>query len=183
MESALYYIDKRMAGEKKPAIRKYRYYQKAQLLMKAQAYTEAEALLDSAKAIAQTAKDEEFLYHLTTYYLQLYTAQGQYGKALQMVQDSRKEMKRKDAASHNLYKAQMYELMHREDSARYYYDVVAKSENLFLAAEALYHLSELAEADDNPEKAYLHHQDATGYIDQVYRAYQSQAKNNAFNEL
>ena len=183
LDSALYYIDKRMASEKQPARRKYRYYQKAQLLMKAQAYTEAEALLDSAKAIAQTAKDEEFLYHLTTYYLQLYTAQGQYAKALQMVQDSRKEMKRKDAASHNLYKAQMYELMHREDSARYYYDVVAKSENLFLAAEALYHLSELAEADDNPEKAYLHHQDATGYIDQVYRAYQSQAKNNAFNEL
>ena len=183
LDSALYYIDKRMASEKQPSRRKYRYYQKAQLLMKAQAYTEAEALLDSAKAIAQTAKDEEFLYHLTTYYLQLYIAQGQYGRALQMVQDSRKEMKRKDAASHNLYKAQMYELMHREDSARYYYDVVAKSENLFLAAEALYHLSELAEADDNPEKAYLHHQDATGYIDQVYRAYQSQAKNNAFNEL
>jgi len=60
---------------------------------------------------------------------------------------------------------------------------VAKSENLFLASEAIYHLSRLAEADDDPEKAYLHHQDATGYIDQVYRAYQSQAKNNAFNEL
>jgi hypothetical protein len=33
------------------------------------------------------------------------------------------------------------------------------------------------------EKAYHFHQDATGYIDQVYRAYQSQAKNTAFNEL
>ena len=183
LDSALYYIDKRMAGEKNPSKRKFHYYQKAQLLMKTQAYTDAEALLDSAKSIALIEKNKEFLYHLSSNYLQLYTAQGQYAKALQMVQDSRKEMKRKDVASHNLYKAQMYELMHREDSARYYYDVVAKSENLFLAAEALYHLSELAEADDNPEKAYLHHQDATDYIDQVFRAYQSQAKNNAFNEL
>ena len=183
MDSALYYIDKRMAGEKTPSRHKYHYYQKAQLLMKTQAYTEAEALLDSAKAIALTEKNEEFLYHLSAYYLQLYTAQGQYDKALQMVQASRKNMKRKDVASHNFYKAQVFELMHREDSARYYYDVVAQSENLFLASEALYHLSKLAEADDDPEKAYLHHQDATGYIDQVYRAYQSQAKNNAFNEL
>lgn len=183
LDSALYYMEKRMAGEKKPSRRKYHYYQKAQLLMKTQAYTEAEALLDSAKAIAIIEKDEEFLYHLTTYYHQLYTAQGQYAKALQTVQDSRKQMKRRDAASHNLYKAQMYELMHREDSARHYYDVVAKSENLYLAAEAIYHLSRLAEAEHNPEKAFRHHQDATGYIDQVYRAYQSQAKNNAFNEL
>ena len=183
LDSALYYIDKRMAGEKQPSRRKYHYYQKAQLLMKVQAYTEAEVSLDSAKAIALTEENEEFLYHLSAYYLQLYTAQGQYDKALQMVQASRKNMKRKDVASHNLYKAQVFELMHREDSARYYYNVVAQSENLFLASEALYHLSKLAEADDDPEKAYLHHQDATGYIDQVYRAYQSQAKNNAFNEL
>jgi len=151
--------------------------------MKTQSYAEAELLLDSAKAIALTEKDEEFLYHLTAYYLQLYSARGQYDKALQTVQDSRKYMMRKDAASHNLYKAQTFELMHREDSARHYYDVVAKSENLFLAAEAIYHLSKLAEAEDEPQKAYLHHLDATGYIDQVYRAYQSQAKNNAFNEL
>jgi len=183
IDSALYCIDKRMEAEKNYPKRKYRLYQKAQLLMKTQSYAEAELLLDSAKAIALTEKDEEFLYHLTAYYLQLYSARGQYDKALQTVQDSRKYMMRKDAASHNLYKAQTFELMHREDSARHYYDVVAKSENLFLAAEAIYHLSKLAEAEDEPQKAYLHHLDATGYIDQVYRAYQSQAKNNAFNEL
>ena len=182
-DSALYYIDKRMEAEKNHPKRKYRLYQKALLLIKSQAYAEAKALLDSAKAIALEEKDEEFVYHLTPYYQQLYTGQRQYDKALQTVQDSRKYMKRKDAASHNLYKAQTFELMHREDSARYYYDVVAKSENLFLASEAIYHLSRLTEADDDPEKAYLHHQDATGYIDQVYRAYQSQAKHNAFNEL
>ena len=183
IDSALYYIDKRMTSEKILSKRKYHYYQKALLLMKTQAYTKAEALLDSAKTIAQNEKDEDFLYHLSTYYHELYTTQGQYAKALKTIQASRENMKRKDAASHNLYKAQTFELMHREDSARYYYDVVAKSENLFLASEAIYHLSRLAEADDDPEKAYLHHQDATGYIDQVYRAYQSQAKNNAFNEL
>ena len=183
IDSALYYIDKRMEAEKNHPKRKYRLYQKAQLLLKTQAYAEVEALLDSAKAIALEEKDEEFVYHLTPYYQQLYTGQRQYAKALQTIQDSRKYMKRKDAASHNLYKAQTFELMHREDSARHYYDVVAKSENLFLAAEAIYHLSMLAEAEDDPQKAYLHHLDATGYIDQVYRAYQSQAKNNAFNEL
>ena len=183
IDSALYYIDKRMTSEKSLSKRKYHYYQKAQLLMKTKDHTDAETLLDSAKIIALNEKDEDFLYHLSTYYHELYTAQGQYAKALKTIQASRKYMKRKDAASHNLYKAQTFELMHREDSARYYYDVVAKSENLFLASEAIYHLSRLAEADDDPEKAYLHHQDATGYIDQVYRAYQSQAKNNAFNEL
>ena len=183
IDSALYYIDKRMTSEKSLSKRKYHYYQKALLLMKTKDHTDAETLLDSAKIIALNEKDEDFLYHLSTYYHELYTTQGQYAKALKTIQASRENMKRKDAASHNLYKAQTFELMHREDSARYYYDVVAKSENLFLASEAIYHLSRLAEADDDPEKAYLHHQDATGYIDQVYRAYQSQAKNNAFNEL
>lgn len=183
MDSTLYYIDKRIEAEKSTSAPKHRYYRKALLLMKTQAYTEAEALLDSAKAIALGEKDEEFLYHLTPYYQQLYTGQKQFGKALEVLKESRRYMKRKDAASHNLYKAQVFELMHREDSARHYYEVVAHSENLFLASEAIYHLSRLAEAGDDPEKAYLHHQDATGYIDQVYRAYQSQAKNNAFNEL
>ena len=183
IDSALYYIDKRMTSEKSLSKRKYHYYQKALLLMKTKNHTDAETLLDSAKIIAQNEKDEDFLYHLSTYYHELYTTQGQYAKALKTIQTSRENMKRKDAASHNLYKAQTFELMHREDSARHYYDVVAKSENLFLAAEAIYHLSKLAEAEDDPQKAYLHHLDATGYIDQVYRAYQSQAKNNAFNEL
>ena len=183
IDSALYYIDKRLEAEKNHPNRKYRLYQKARLLLKIQAYADAEALLDSAKAIALAEKKEEFPYHLTAYYLQLYSERGQYDKALQMVQASRKYMTRKDVASHNLYKAQVFELMHREDSALHYYDVVAKSENLFLAAEAMYHLSKLAEVADDPHKAYLHHQDATGYIDQVYRAYRSQAKNNAFNEL
>ena len=40
LDSALYYIDKRMTGEKTPSRRKYHYYQKAQLLMKVQASTD-----------------------------------------------------------------------------------------------------------------------------------------------
>ena len=121
IDSALYYIDKRMEAEKNHPKRKYRLYQKAQLLLKTQAYAEVEALLDSAKAIALEEKDEEFVYHLTPYYQQLYTEQRQYAKALQMLQESHTYMTRKDAASHNLYKAQTFELMHREDSARHYY--------------------------------------------------------------
>lgn len=182
-DSALYYMDKYIAADTLASNRKHRYYRKAQLLMSTKAYTEAEALLDSAKAIALEEKDEEFVYHLTPYYQQLYTGQRQYAKALQMLQASRTYMKRRDVASHNLYKAQVFELMHREDSARHYYSIVAKSENLFLAAEAFYHLSQSALTSDDPEKAYHHHLNATGYIDQVYRAYRSQAKNNAFNEL
>ena len=183
IDSALYYFDKRMAiphGRKATA---YEHYWKAQLWMQANQYAQAESSLDSAKALAIEAKNEELAYHLSGYYQQLYTKQGQYAKALQMLQESRKYMKRKDVASHNLYKAQLFELMHREDSARYYYDVVARSENLFLATEAFYHLSQSALAHGDAEKAYHFHQDATGYIDQVYRAYQSQAKNNAFNQL
>lgn len=183
MDSALYYLDKRIASEPKKSARKHRYQRKALLLLKTKSFDDAETWLDAAKAIAVEEKDESFLYHLTPYYQQLYTQQGKYNKVMQTLKESRKYMKRRDIASHNLYKAQTFELMHREDSARHYYDMVAKSENLFLAAEALYHLSRLALADDDPEKAYYHHQDATGYIDQVYRAYQSQAKNNAFNEL
>lgn len=182
-DSALYYLDKRIKAEANNSSRKHHYYRKAQLFLKKQAYTDAESMLDSAKAVAHEEADDDFLYHLTTYYQQLYTEQKLFGKAMQTLKESRKYMKRKDVASHNMYKAHTFELMHREDSARHYYEVVAKSENLFLATEAIYHLSRLAEAEDNPEKAYLHHQDATGYIDQVYRAYQSQAKNNAFNEL
>ena len=183
IDSALYYFDKRMAipyGRKATA---YEHYWKAQLWMQANQYAQAESSLDSAKALAIEAKNEELAYHLSGYYQQLYTKQGQYAKALQMLQESRKYMKRKDVASHNLYKAQLFELMHREDSARYYYDVVARSENLFLATEAFYHLSQSALAHGDAEKAYHFHRDATGYIDQVFRAYQSQAKNNAFNEL
>ena len=183
IDSALHYFDKRMAiphGRKATA---YDHYRKAQLWMQAGQYAQAESSLDSAKVLALETKNEELAYHLSAYYQQLYTKQGQYDKALQMLQESRKYMKRKDVASHNLYKAQLFELMHCEDSARYYYDVVARSENLFLATEAFYHLSQSALAHGDAEKAYHFHQDATGYIDQVYRAYQTQAKNNAFNEL
>ena len=183
IDSALYYFDKRMAiphGRKATA---YEHYWKAQLWMQANQYAQAKSSLDSAKILALEANNEELAYHLSGYYQQLYTKQGQYDKALQMLQESRKYMKRKDAASHNLYKAHLFELMHREDSALYYYDVVARSENLFLATEAFYHLSQSALAHGDAEKAYHFHQDATGYIDQVFRAYQSQAKNNAFNEL
>lgn len=183
MDSAIYYMDKYMETDTLTSNRKHRYYRKALLLMKTQAYAESEALLDSAKTIALEEKNEEFVYHLTPYYQQLYTEQRQYAKALQMLQESRTYMKRKDVASHNLYKAQVFELMHREDSARHYYDVVANSENLYLASEAFYHLSQSALTGNDPEKAYHHHLNATGYIDQVYRAYQSQAKSNAFNEL
>lgn len=183
IDSALYYFDKHMAiphGRKATA---YDHYWKAQLWMQANQYAQAESSLDSAKFLAIEAKNEELVYHLSAYYQQLYTKQGRYDKALQMLQESRKYMKRKDVASHNMYKAHLFELMHREDSAHYYYDIVAKSENLFLATEAFYHLSQSALAHGDIEKAYHYHQDATGYIDQVFRAYQSQAKNNAFNEL
>ena len=118
IDSALYYFDKRMAipyGRKATA---YEHYWKAQLWMQANQYAQAESSLDSAKALAIEAKNEELAYHLSGYYQQLYTKQGQYAKALQMLQESRKYMKRKDVASHNLYKAQLFELMHREDSAR-----------------------------------------------------------------
>ena len=183
IDSALYYFNRCMAiphGRKATA---YEHYRKAQLWMQAGQYTQTESSLDSAKVLALEAENEELAYHLSAYYQQLYTKQGQYEKALQMLQESRNYMKRKDVASHNLYKAHLFELMHREDSARYYYDVVARSENLFLATEAFYHLSQSALAHGDVEKAYHFHQDATGYIDQVYRAYQSQAKNTAFNEL
>ena len=183
IDSALHYFDKCMAISKEGKATPYEHYQKAQLWLQAGQYAQAENSLDSAQALALEMKNEKFVYHLSAYYQELYTKQGQYDKALQKLQESRKYMTRKDVASHNMYKAHLFELMHREDSARYYYDVVARSENLFLATEAFYHLSQSALAHGEPEKAYHFHQDATGYIDQVYRAYQSQAKNTAFNEL
>jgi hypothetical protein len=183
IDSALHYFDKCMAISKGGKATPYEHYQKAQLWMQAGQYAQAESSLDSAQALAIEMKNEKFVYHLSAYYQELYTKQGQYDKALQKLQESRKYMTRKDVASHNMYKAHLFELMHREDSARYYYDVVARSENLFLATEAFYHLSQSALAHGELEKAYHFHQDATGYIDQVYRAYQSQAKNTAFNEL
>ena len=183
IDSALHYFDKCMAISKGGKATPYEHYQKAQLWMQAGQYAQAESSLDSAQALAIEMKNEKFVYHLSAYYQELYTKQGQYDKALQKLQESRKYMTRKDVASHNMYKAHLFELMHREDSARYYYDVVARSENLFLATEAFYHLSQSALAHGELEKAYHFHQDATGYIDQVYRAYQLQAKNTAFNEL
>ena len=183
IDSALYYIDKRMEAAKTNSQRMHLHYRKSGLLLEKQAYPEAEAQMDSAKALAIADNDEEYLYHLTARYTQLYEQQKRYAELMQLLKESRKYMKRKDAASHNMYKAHVHELMHREDSALYYYDLVAKSENLFLASEALYHLSEIYNAEGDDEKAYLHHQDATGYISQVYQAYRSQAKNNAFNQL
>ena len=182
-DSSLYYISQRLEATKNTSQRMFLHYRKADILLKSQAYQKAEIQMDSAKTLAITENNEEFIYHLTGRYTQLYEQQKRYPELMQLLKESKKYMKRKDVASHNMYKAHMYELMHREDSARYFYDLVAKSENLFLASEALYHLSRIYENGNDAEKAYLYHQDATGYIDQVFRAYQSQAKNNAFNEL
>ena len=183
VDSALHYVDKLIAMDQQTRQVRYRYSQKADLLMGMGRYAEAEAYLDSAKAVAAREQDKGYLYYLCERYRRLYTQQNRYGELMTLLQESRQYMTRKDVASHNLYKAQVNELLHREDSARYYYRLVAQSENLFLASEALYHLSQYYLAADDAERAYHYHQDATGYIDQVFRAYQSQAKNNAFNEL
>lgn len=182
-DSALYYIDRLIAMDRSSRQVRYRYSQKADLLMDMGACAEAEACLDSAKAMAAREQDREYLYYLSERYRKLYTQQGRYDELLALLQESRQYMTRRDVASHNLYRAQVNELLHREDSARYYYQLVAQSENLFLASEALYHLSQYYLAADDAERTYHYHQDATGYIDQVFRAYQSQAKSNAFNEL
>lgn len=183
LDSALFYVDKQIAIEKPNPNVKYRYNQKADLLRRIQAYTAAEACLDSAKAIALELKDSVFLYQQTERYSQLYTQQKRYAELLNLIHESRKYMQRNDVASHNMYKAHTYELLHQKDSAIHYYDIVAKSENLFLASEALNHLSQHYLTDNDAEKAFIYHQDATGYIHQVYQAYQSQAKDKAFNEL
>lgn len=182
-DSALYYIDRRIGLERNRLQAKYQYAWKADVLLGAHDYDKAEAYLDSAKAIATDVGDEEYLYHLTERYRRLYAEQHRYDDLMSLLQESRRYMKRADVASHNLYKAQVHELMHRDDSARYYYRLVAESENLFLASEALYHLSQYYLAADDMERAYHYHQDATGYIDQVFGAYRSQAKRNAFSEL
>lgn len=182
-DSALYYIDRRIGLERNRRQVRYQYAWKADVLLGARDYDRAEACLDSAKAIAAKAGDEEYLYHLVERYHRLYAEQHRYDDLMSLLQESRRYMKRADVASHNLYKAQVHELMHRDDSARYYYRLVAESENLFLASEALYHLSQYYLAADDMERAYHYHQDATGYIDQVFGAYRSQAKSNAFSEL
>lgn len=182
-DSAIHYIDKRIAQERRVPQVRYRYAKKADILSGARAYSEAEACLDSAKAIAIEAGDEDYLYHLTERYRRLYTEQERYADLMRLLQESRQYMKRSDVASHNLYKAQVHELMHREDSVRYYYRLVAESENLFLASEALYHLSQYYLAGDDMERAYHYHQDATGYTNQVFGAYRSRARETAFNEL
>lgn len=182
-DSALYYMDKRIARERtKPQVR-YRYVRKSDILSGAGNYDEAETYLDSAKAIATDVGDRDLLYHLTERYRRLYTRQERYADLMCLLQDSRQYMKRSDVASHNLYKAHLHEQLHSEDSALYYYRLVAESENLFLASEALYHLSQYYLTGDDTERAYHYHRDATGYTNQVFGAYRSQARNNAFNEL
>ena len=182
-DSALYYINRRIARERTTPQVRYRYVKRADILSGARAYSEAEASLDSAKVMAMEVGDEEFMYHLTERYRRLYTEQGRYGDLMRLLQESRRYMKRSDVASHNLYEAQLHELMHREDSARHYYQIVAQSENLFLASEALYHLSQYYLAGDDMERAYHYHQDATGYTNQVFGTYRKKARDNAFNEL
>ena len=95
-------------------------------------------MLDSAKACAMKDKDSEFVYSLAKEYTDLYTAQGQFSEALRALRQSRRYMKRNDIPLHNMYKAHVYELMHREDSACYYYNLVSQSSNIFLASEAHY---------------------------------------------
>lgn len=182
-DSALYYVDRRIARERTTPQVRYRYVKKADILSGAGACDEAEACLDSAKAIAMEMGDKEFMYHLTERYRRLYTRQERWADLMRLLQDSRQYMKRGDVASHNLYKAQLHEQIHSEDSAMHYYRIVAQSENLFLASEALYHLSQYYLTGDNIERAYHYHQDATGYTNQVFGAYRSRARETAFNEL
>ena len=183
VDSALCYMDKCIAlNARERAIRNL-LCGKAEYLIKVKRYAEAELCLDSLKSLSTGNEDEGFLTNLTERYLQLYREQERYGELMQTLQESRRYMRRKDVPVHNMYKAQLHNLMHQPDSARYYYQLVAQSEDLFLATEAMYHLSQYYLTLGNYEKAYQYDQDVEGYINQVYMSYRGQARDNAFKEL
>lgn len=182
-DSALAYINKRMGIDTTHLHRKHYYREKAQTLLQLKEFGVAKEMLDSAKACAMKDKDSEFVYSLAKEYTDLYTAQGQFSEALQALRQSRRYMKRNDIPLHNMYKAHVYELMHREDSACYYYNLVSQSSNIFLASEAALRLSHLYEHIGSPEKAFRKHENAIAFLHNIYSAYNHQASASQYNEL
>lgn len=182
-DSTLAYINKKMAIDTTHLHLKHYYREKAQTLLVLREFEVAKEMLDSAKAYATRDKDSEFAYSLAKEYTDLYVAQRQFSEALQSLQQSRRNMKRSDIPLHNMYKAHVYELMHQQDSAYYYYNLVSQSSNIFLASEAALRLSYLYEQSGSPEKAFRKHENAIAFLHNIYSAYNNQASASQFNEL
>ena len=182
-DSTLAYINKKMAIDTTHLHLKHYYREKAQTLLGLREFEVAKEMLDSAKAYATRDKDSEFAYSLAKEYTDLYVAQRQFSEALQSLQQSRRNMKRSDIPLHNMYKAHVYELMHQQDSAYYYYNLVSQSSNIFLASEAALRLSYLYEQSGSPEKAFRKHENAIAFLHNIYSAYNNQASASQFNEL
>lgn len=182
-DSALAYINKRMGIDTTHLHRKHYYREKAQTLLQLKEFGVAKEMLDSAKACAMKDEDSEFVYSLAKEYTDLYTAQGQFSEALRVLRQSRRYMKRNDIPLHNMYKAHVYELMYREDSACYYYNLVSQSSNIFLASEAALRLSHLYEHIGSPEKAFRKHENAIAFLHNIYSAYNHQASASQYNVL
>ena len=182
-DSTLAYINKKMAIDTTHLHLKNYYREKAQTLLGLREFEVAKEMLDSAKAYATRDKDSEFAYSLAKEYTDLYVAQRQFSEALQSLQQSRRNMKRSDIPLHNMYKAHVYELMHQQDSAYYYYNLVSQSSNIFLASEAALRLSYLYEQSGSPEKAFRKHENAIAFLHNIYSAYNNQASASQFNEL
>lgn len=182
-DSTLAYINKKMAIDTTHLHLKHYYREKAQTLLGLREFEVAKEMLDSAKAYATRDKDSEFAYSLAKEYTDLYVAQRQFSEALQSLQQSRRNMKRSDIPLHNMYKAHVYELMHQQDSAYYYYNLVSQSSNIFLASEAALRLSYLYEQSESPEKAFRKHENAIAFLHNIYSAYNNQASASQFNEL
>lgn len=182
-DSTLAYINKKMTIDTTHLHLKHYYREKAQTLLGLREFEVAKEMLDSAKAYATRDKDSEFAYSLAKEYTDLYVAQRQFSEALQSLQQSRRNMKRSDIPLHNMYKAHVYELMHQQDSACYYYNLVSQSSNIFLASEAALRLSYLYEQSGSPEKAFRKHENAIAFLHNIYSAYNNQASASQFNEL
>lgn len=182
-DSTLAYINKKMAIDTTHLHLKHYYREKAQTLLGLREFEVAKEMLDSAKAYATRDKDSEFAYSLAKEYTDLYVAQRQFSEALQSLQQSRRNMKRSDIPLHNMYKAHVHELMHQQDSACYYYNLVSQSSNIFLASEAALRLSYLYEQSGSPEKAFRKHENAIAFLHNIYSAYNNQASASQFNEL
>ena len=182
-DSALHYIDKRLAMNTEEQQIRNLLCLKAEYLLDLKRYDEAEDYLDSIHSMAERANDVEYLAYLQERYRRLYHEQYRYDELMRMLHDSRRYMRRSDVAAHNMYRAQLYDLKHQKDSALQYYHLVACSENFFLATEAMYHLSQYYLSMGDAEQSYRYHQDVSGYIGQVFASYARQARDNAFKEL
>ena len=182
-DSALHYIDKRLAMNTEEQQIRNLLCLKAEYLIDLKRYDEAEDYLDSIQSMAERANDVEYLAYLQERYRRLYHEQYRYDELMRMLHDSRRYMRRSDVAAHNMYRAQLHDLKHQQDSALQYYHLVACSENLFLATEAMYHLSQYYLSMGDAEQSYRYHQDVSGYIGQVFASYARQARDNAFKEL